>query len=111
MKYLMRYTTIRINTYMKNRKAAKILIKRAKKRPDLYTAQEVLYAKLIRNLHERKIDNSDTQRRGDDGLCGTSEQPEQPRQSKSSWFARLLHKTSTLVGFRASTHDSRDRDN
>ena len=84
---------------MKNRKAAKILIKRAKKRPDLYTAQEVLYAKLIRNLHERKIDNSDTQRRGDDGLCGTSEQPEQPRQSKSSWFARLLHKTSTLVGF------------
>ena len=52
---------------MKNRKAAKILIKRAKKRPDLYTAQEVLYAKLIRNLHERKIDNSDTQRTGNDG--------------------------------------------
>ena len=94
---------------MKNRKAAKILIKRAKKRPDLYTAQEVLYAKLIRNLHERKIDNSDTKRRGNDGLRGTSEQSEQPRQPKSSWFARLLHKTSALVSFRASTNDSRDR--
>ena len=94
---------------MKNRKAAKILIKRAKKRPDLYTAQEVLYAKLIRNLHERKIDNSDTKRRGNDGLRGTSEQSEQPRQPKSSWFARLLHKASALVSFRASTHDSRDR--
>ena len=96
---------------MKNRKAAKKLIKRAKKRPDLYTAQDVLYAKLIRNLHERKIDNSDTKRRGNDGLRGTSEQSEQPRQPKSSWFARLLHKTSALVSFRASTHDSRDRDN
>ena len=96
---------------MKNRKAAKILIKRAKKRPDLYTAQEVLYAKLIRNLHERKIDNSDTKRRGNDGLRGTSEQSEQPRQSEGSWFTWLLHKTSALVSFRASTHDSRDRDN
>jgi len=50
---------------MKSRKAAKILIKRAKKQPDLYTAQEVLYAKLFRK-HERKIDNIDrhrTQRR------------------------------------------------
>ena len=35
----------RINTYMKTRKAAKILIKRAKENPDLYTEQEVEYAK------------------------------------------------------------------
>ena len=95
---------------MKSRKAAKILIKRAKKQPDLYTAQEVLYAKLFRK-HERKIDNIDTERRGDNGLCGESQQSEQPRQSKRKWFTRLLHKTSTLVSFRASTHDSRDRDN
>ena len=95
---------------MKSRKAAKKLIKRAKQRPDLYTAQEVLYAKLFRK-HERKINNSDTERRGNDGLRGTSEQSEQPRQSEGSWFTRLLHKASTLVSFRASTHDSRDRDN
>ena len=95
---------------MKSRKAAKILIKRAKKQPDLYSTQEVQYAKLFRK-HERKINNSDTERRGDDGLCGTSEQSEQPRQSKGSWFTWLLHKTSALVSFRASTHDSRDRDN
>ena len=95
---------------MKSRKAAKILIKRAKNHPDLYTAQEVLYAKLFRK-RERKINNSDTKRRGDDGLRGTSEQSEQPRQSEGSWFTRLLHKASTLVSFRASTHDSRDRDN
>ena len=95
---------------MKSRKAAKILIKRAKKQPDLYTAQEVLYAKLFRK-HESKTNNFDTERRGDDGLRGEGEQSEQPRQSKGSWFTWLLHKASTLVSFRASTHDSRDRDN
>ena len=110
MSYLMRYTTIRINTYLKSRKAAKFLIKRAKTHPDLYTAQEVLYAKLFRK-HERKTNNFDTERRGNDGLCGTSEQSEQPRQSESIWFTWLLHKTSALVSFRASTHDSRNRDN
>tara|TARA_Y100000766_G_scaffold183846_1_gene157825 strand:- start:280 stop:594 length:315 start_codon:yes stop_codon:yes gene_type:complete len=98
------------NTTMKDRKVAKILIKRAKKQPDLYTAQEVLYAKLIRK-HESKTDNFDTERRGNDGLRGEGEQSEQSRQPKSSWFTWLLHKASTLVSFRASTHDSRDRDN
>ena len=44
----------RINTYMKTRKAAKILIKRAKENPDLYTEQEVEYAKLLRK-HEPKL--------------------------------------------------------
>ena len=95
---------------MKSRKAAKILIKRAKKQPDLYSTQEVQYAKLFRK-HERKTNNFDTERRGDNGLCGESQQSEQPRQSKRKWFTRLLHKTSALVSFRASTHDSRDRDN
>ena len=98
------------NTTMKDRKVAKILIKRAKKQPDLYTAQEVLYAKLIRK-HESKTNNFDTERRGNDGLRGEGEQSEQSRQPKSSWFTWLLHKASTLVSFRASTHDSRDRDN
>ena len=95
---------------MKSRKAAKILIKRAKKQPNLYSTQEVQYAKLFRK-HERKTNNFDTERRGNDGLCGESEQSEQPRQSKRKWFTRLLHKTSALVSFRASTHDSRNRNN
>ena len=95
---------------MKSRKAAKKLIKRAKQRPDLYTAQEVLYAKLFRK-HESKTNNFDTERRGNDGLRGEGEQSKQSRQSKSSWFTWLLHKASTLVSFRASTHDSRNRDN
>ena len=83
---------------MKSRKAAKILIKRAKKQPDLYSTQEVQYAKLFRK-HERKINNSDTERRGNDGLRGTSEQSEQPRQSEGSWFTWLLHKTSAPVSY------------
>ena len=95
---------------MKSRKAAKILIKRAKKQPDLYSTQEVQYAKLFRK-HESKTNNFDTERRGNDGLRGEGEQSEQSRQPKSSWFTWLLHKASTLVSFRASTHDSRDRDN
>ena len=95
---------------MKSRKAAKILIKRAKKQPDLYSTQEVQYAKLFRK-HERKTNNFDTERRGNDGLCGEGEQSKQPRQSEGSWFTWLLYKTSALVSFRASTYDSRDRDN
>ena len=54
---------------MKSRKAAKKLIKRAKQHPDLYSTQEVQYAKLFRK-HERKTNNFDTERRGNDGLCG-----------------------------------------
>ena len=83
---------------MKSRKAAKILIKRAKTHPDLYTAQEVLYAKLFRK-HESKTNNFDTERRGNDGLRGEGEQSEQSRQPKRKWFAWLLYKASTLVSF------------
>ena len=37
-----------INTYMKDKKAAKLIIKRAKKNPKLYTKQDVYYAKLLK---------------------------------------------------------------
>jgi hypothetical protein len=33
---------------MKDKKAAKILIKRAKKHPELYTEKEVYYAKMVK---------------------------------------------------------------
>jgi len=37
------------------RKSAKRLIKLAKKNPNLYTREDVLYAKLIKKQDERKI--------------------------------------------------------
>ncbi len=40
---------------MGNRKTAKRLIKLAKKNPNLYTREDVLYAKLIKKQDERKI--------------------------------------------------------
>jgi len=57
---------------MKSRKAAKILIKRAKQNPDLYSAQEVQYAKLYRK-YESKISDSNTRRREADGLHSEGE--------------------------------------
>ncbi len=39
--------------FLKDRKAAKKLIKRAKKNPKFYTAQEVLYAKLIKRVTKK----------------------------------------------------------
>ena len=92
------------------------LIKSALKQDALYSDVELHYMKKQLNnaKHELKLkklrrkkgfnnefsktDNRDTQRRGDDGLCGTSEQSEQPRQSEGSWFTRLLHKARSLVG-------------
>ena len=44
---------------MKDKKAAKILIKRAKANPELYTDTEVKYAKLIKRT--LKISNNDEQ--------------------------------------------------
>ena len=35
---------------MKDKKAAKLIIKRAKKHPELYTESEVRYAKAVRNV-------------------------------------------------------------
>ena len=46
---------------MENRKAAKKIIKRAKKHPEWYTKEEVLYAKLMKRelkKNERKTDLS-----------------------------------------------------
>ena len=85
------------------RKTAKKIIKLAKKHPEWYTKEEVKYAKYIRkslkkNNATSETDNSHTQSRGNDGVRGEGEQPEQPRQSKGSWVTRLLHKASTLVG-------------
>ena len=45
-----------INTCMKkqsNKRVAKQLIKRAKKHPELYSAQDVMYAKLMRKFIKR----------------------------------------------------------
>ena len=85
------------------RKTAKKIIKVAKKHPTWYTREDVSYAKLIRkslkNNDTGEVSNSDSQSRGDDGVCGESQQPEEPRQPKRGWFAEILHKASTLVGF------------
>ena len=85
------------------RKTAKKIIKLAKKHPEWYTKEEVKYAKLIRKKLKKnatsEISDSDSQSGGDDGLRGESQQPEQPRQPKRGWFAKILYKASTLVGF------------
>jgi len=39
---------------MKDKKAAKILIKRAKKHPELYTEKEVYYAKMVKKRIKQK---------------------------------------------------------
>ena len=85
------------------RKTAKRIIKLAKKHPDWYTDMDVKYAKLIRRSLKKKNATSETsdshsQSGGDDGVRGESQQPEQPRQPKRGWFAKVLHKASTLVG-------------
>ena len=85
------------------RKTAKKIIKLAKKNPKWYTKEEVRFAKLIRKSLKKdknatsEIDNSDSQSRGDDGLRGSGEQPEQPGQPKRSWFTKVLHKARSLV--------------
>ena len=47
-KNMQRGAYVSINTCMQDRKAAKKLIKRAKKHPTLYSTSEVIYAKMIR---------------------------------------------------------------
>ena len=99
---------------MKDKKAAKLIIKRAKKHPEWYTKQEIKYAKLLRKKikqHEREVSERDSRSREVDGVRSESEQPKEPGQSKGKWFVRVLHKAWALVSLRASTHDSRDRNN
>ena len=99
---------------MKDKKAAKKIIKRAKKHPEWYTKQDVKYAKFIRKRekqHEREVSERNARRREDDVVRSEGKQPKQPKQSSSSRITRILYKAWSLVGFRASTHDSGDRDN
>ncbi len=84
------------------RKTAKKIIKLAKKHPEWYTKEEVKYAKFIRKKLKKnatsETDNSHTQSRGDDGVRGEGEQPEESRQPKRGWFTKVLHKARSLVG-------------
>ena len=90
---------------MKDKKAAKKLLRLAKEHPDWYSKKDIFYAKQIKKQlkrdkkhHEREISNSNTKGRRVDGLRGKSEQPKESRQSKGIWVTRLLHKALSLVG-------------
>ena len=89
---------------MKDKKAAKLILKRAKKHPELYSKEEINFAKnfkkhlkLEKKHHERKLGDSNPRSGKDDGVRSTGEQPKEPRQSKRQWFIKLLHKARTLV--------------
>ena len=89
---------------MKDKKAAKLIIKRAKKQPEWYTKEEVRFAKILKKRlklekkqHEREVGDSDPRSGTDDGVRSEGKQPEAPRQSKRQWFVRLLYKARALV--------------
>tara|TARA_Y100001973_G_scaffold51969_1_gene77061 strand:- start:8 stop:283 length:276 start_codon:yes stop_codon:yes gene_type:complete len=89
---------------MKDKKAAKKLLKLAKEHPDWYSKKDIFYAKQIRKQlkrekkqHEREIGDSNSKGRRDHGLRGKSEQPKESGQPQGSWFVRLLHKARSLV--------------
>ena len=89
---------------MKDKKAAKLILKRAKEHPTWYTDQEIRYAKMLKKRlkrekkqHEREVGDSDPRSGTDDGVRSERKQPEEPRQSKGKWFVRLLHKAWALV--------------
>ena len=52
-KNMQRGLDVSINTCMQDRKAAKKLIKRAKKHPTLYSTSDITYAKMIRKSIKR----------------------------------------------------------
>ena len=95
-------TTKRTMTRLKDQiRLAKMAIKQAKKKPNLYTEEELAYMaiqlgrakialkeKQLRRKQEKgfsnefsETSNSNSRRRKDDGLRGEGEQPEQPGQS------------------------------
>jgi len=95
-------TTKRTMTRLKDQiRLAKMAIKQAKKKPNLYTEEELAYMaiqlgrakialkeKQLRRKQEKgfsnefsEIGNSDSRRREDDGVRGEGEQPEQSGQS------------------------------
>ena len=91
-------------TGMNDKKAAKKIIKQAKKHPEWYTKQEVRYAKMLKKRlkrekkqHEREVGDSNPRSGTDDGVRSEGKQPEEPRQSKRQWFVKLLHKARALV--------------
>ena len=49
-----------INTYMKDKKAAKLILKRAKKNPLLYSIAEIFYAKKVKNLEKDALSHQET---------------------------------------------------
>ena len=50
-----------LNTYMKDKKAAKLIIKRAKKNPFLYSSADIFYAKKVKKLEEDALPHQETQ--------------------------------------------------
>ena len=89
---------------MKDKKAAKKLLRLAKEHPDWYSKKDVFYAKMVKKQlkrdkkqHERELSNSNPKGRRDDGVRGKSEQSKQSEQSKGSWVTRILHKARSLV--------------
>jgi hypothetical protein len=94
--------TKRTMTRLKDQiRLAKMALKQAKKKPNLYTEDELLYmamalrhakiqlkVKQLRRKQEKgfsnelsETSNGNSRSREDDGLCGEGEQPEQPGQS------------------------------
>ena len=89
---------------MKDKKAAKLILKRAKEHPEWYTKEEVNFAKIFKRKlklekkqHEREVSERNSRSGKDDGVRSESEQPKEPRQSKRRWFTRLLHQARSLV--------------
>ena len=50
-----------INTYMKDKKAAKLILKRAKKNPFLYSSADIFYAKKVKHLKKDALSHQETQ--------------------------------------------------
>ena len=46
---------------MKDKKAAKVIIKRAKKNPFLYSSADIFYAKRVKNLKKDALPHQETQ--------------------------------------------------
>ena len=89
---------------MKDKKAAKLILKRAKEHPEWYSKEEVKFAKIFKKKlklekkqHEREVGERDSRSRETDGVRSESEQPQEPRQPKGKWFVRLLYKARALV--------------
>ena len=90
---------------MKDKKAAKRIIKVAKKHPNWYSREDVKYAKMVRKRikreekqHERETSERNPRSGEAHRVRSKSEQPQESRQSKGSWFVKLLYKARSLVG-------------